>query len=146
MHLKYSFVRNVSSVSITEEGLLLSPALTTPYDCSDCSSLLLWLLHMIAPLSCSDGTIWLLLFLLAKFQLLPGSFEKSHWGDTVRPRHVRLGQREPGQSHQQLAVFMVFRKFRRVPCHIVKEYTSQCYVTESTLCNVTMQNAQVFSV
>ena len=76
--------------------LLSEMSVLSPLQRRVCSSLLLWLLHMIAPLSCSDGTIWLLLFLLAKFQLLPGSFEKSHWGDTVRPRHVRMGQVNQG--------------------------------------------------
>ena len=61
-----------------------------------------------APLSCSDYSIWLLLspaltapydcscFCWPSFGSSRGSFEKSHWGDTARPRHVRLGQVNQG--------------------------------------------------
>ena len=41
--------------------LLSEMSVLSPLQRRVCSSLLLWLLHMIAPLSCSDCSIWLLL-------------------------------------------------------------------------------------
>ena len=89
MHLKYSFVRNVSSVSITEEGLLLSPALTTPYDCS---SLLLWLLHMIAPVfagqvSAPPGAV-----LRKVIEVTQSGHDTSDWDNMNQGNHINNRQ------------------------------------------------------